>query len=449
MTSRRRWRSIPLSTVRPTTLAVHERRPQWFEDLEAWPATHPGQHPELVENMRRLGMPGGVALPLIVAGSVVGVVGIGFTAPRRLTSVERSTLLALAEQGAQALDRARLYRAEQRIAETLQRSLLPQGLPPPGPARPRRPLPARRCRHPGRGRLVRRGRRSTTAGVAIAVGDVVGQGPSAAAVMGQLRSALSTALLAGKGPAEALELLDRSPPGCPAPRPPPPPAWSWTGARDHPLGPGRAPAAAAARRRARCGSSTRAGSGTVLGVADRAPFTEGTAPIEPGAVAAAVHRRPRRAARTSRSTPAWTGWPTRSAGTAREPPDGPGHACCCRDPRRQRPARRRRAHRRPAPARRRCSDGCPPTRPGWPASAAPSWPGRPTAALPEDTVEDLQLTLGEALANAVEHAYRRRAGRWRARTRWPLVRTARSTCGSRASAAGARCRPTPGSAAAD
>ena len=29
-----------------------------------------------------------------------------------------------------------------------------------------------------------------------------------------------------------------------------------------------------------------------------------------------------------------------------------------------------------------------------------------TAALPEDTVEDLQLALGEALANAIEHAYR-------------------------------------------
>ena len=34
-----------------------------------------------------------------------------------------------------------------------------------------------------------------------------------------------------------------------------------------------------------------------------------------------------------------------------------------------------------------------------------TWSRWTTAALPEDTVEDLQLTLGEALANAVEHAY--------------------------------------------
>ena len=117
-------------------------------------------------------------------------------------------LLALAEQCAQALDRARLYRAERSIAETLQRSLLPQRLP----DLERLALAARYLP----------GAEGTQAGgdwfdvveldasrVAIAVGDVVGQGPSAAAVMGQLRSALSTALLDGHPPAAALELLDR------------------------------------------------------------------------------------------------------------------------------------------------------------------------------------------------------------------------------------------------
>src|SRR5918911_1990193 len=45
--------------------------------------------------------------------------------------------------------------------------------------------------------------------VAVAVGDVVGNGAPAAAVMGQLRSALAGLLLAGFGPARALEVLDR------------------------------------------------------------------------------------------------------------------------------------------------------------------------------------------------------------------------------------------------
>ena len=71
-------------------------------------------------------------------------------------------LLAVAEQCAQALDRARLYRAEQGIAETLQRSLLPAGAARPRAARAGRPLPARRRGQPGRRRLVRRGRSSWT-----------------------------------------------------------------------------------------------------------------------------------------------------------------------------------------------------------------------------------------------------------------------------------------------
>jgi anti-anti-sigma factor len=41
------------------------------------------------------------------------------------------------------------------------------------------------------------------------VGDVVGHGPAAAAVMGQLRSALAAHLLDGRSPAAALERLDR------------------------------------------------------------------------------------------------------------------------------------------------------------------------------------------------------------------------------------------------
>ena len=123
-------------------------------------------------------------------------------------AIERATLLALAEQCAQALDRARLYRAEHRVAETLQRSLLPQRLP----QLPRLALAARYL--PGAEGVQAGGDWYDVVEldehrVAIAVGDVVGQGAAAAAVMGQLRSALAAALLQGHGPAAALELLDR------------------------------------------------------------------------------------------------------------------------------------------------------------------------------------------------------------------------------------------------
>ncbi|GAA4778079.1 hypothetical protein GCM10023200_08750 [Actinomycetospora chlora] len=157
--------------------------------------------------MADAGVRGAMALPLVAAGTTVGALGIGLLDRDRVSRTERITLDALAEPCAMALDRARLYRGEHQIAETLQRSLLPQALPAlDGVALAVRYLP---------------GAVGTQAGgdwydvveldehrVAIAVGDVVGQGTAAAAVMGQLRTALSGYLLAGHGPADALGLLD-------------------------------------------------------------------------------------------------------------------------------------------------------------------------------------------------------------------------------------------------
>ena len=158
--------------------------------------------------MASFGLAATVALPLAVAGRTVGVIALAYPTVQRFTATDRGMLLAVAEQCAQALDRARMFRSERGIAETLQRSLLPAELP--------------QLRRLALAAHYVPGAEGAQAGgdwydvvelgggrVAIAVGDVVGQGPAAAAVMGQLRSALSAALLQGCGPAEALELLDR------------------------------------------------------------------------------------------------------------------------------------------------------------------------------------------------------------------------------------------------
>ncbi|GAA4861518.1 ATP-binding protein [Actinomycetospora straminea] len=164
-------------------------------------------HQSLRTLMREQGIRGAMALPLVAAGVTVGAIGVGLPDRARISHTERSALVALAEPCAIALDRARLYRAEHQIADTLQRSLLPQGLP----TLDRVDLAVRYLP----------GATGTQAGgdwydvvdlgehrIAVAVGDVVGQGTAAAAVMGQLRTALSGYLLAGHGPAEALGLLD-------------------------------------------------------------------------------------------------------------------------------------------------------------------------------------------------------------------------------------------------
>ncbi|MCD2185687.1 SpoIIE family protein phosphatase [Actinomycetospora soli] len=188
------------------TRAVRSERSIWVHEPE--PGEPEGaQDPELVALMRARGLRKVVTVPLIAAGNVVGGITVGRDVLGRLDAGERTTLLALAEPCAVALDRARLFRAEHEIAQTLQRSLLPQALPEVA----RLPIAVRYLP----------GAVGTSAGgdwydvvevgprhVAVVVGDVVGQGTAAAAVMGQLRTALSGYLLAGHGPGPALDLLD-------------------------------------------------------------------------------------------------------------------------------------------------------------------------------------------------------------------------------------------------
>ncbi|QFZ19516.1 SpoIIE family protein phosphatase [Saccharothrix syringae] len=104
-------------------------------------------------------------------------------------------------------ERELLRQREHEIAEALQRSLLPRELPALDRlATAARYLPA--AHHTRIGGdwyevIALGGTR-----VALAVGDVVGKGPEAAAVMGQLRTALEGFLLDGHSPAAALERLD-------------------------------------------------------------------------------------------------------------------------------------------------------------------------------------------------------------------------------------------------
>jgi serine phosphatase RsbU (regulator of sigma subunit)/anti-sigma regulatory factor (Ser/Thr protein kinase) len=115
---------------------------------------------------------------------------------------------ALAGQAAQALERARRFESEQRIAETLQHSVLPASLPAlPGVQLAGRYLPGTAELEVGgdwydaivlpNGRL------------GLVVGDVVGKGVRAAATMGQLRNAIRAFTLDRLKPATTLGRLSR------------------------------------------------------------------------------------------------------------------------------------------------------------------------------------------------------------------------------------------------
>lgn len=143
---------------------------------------------------------------------VVLSIAADFEATQGLPSVnldQHSDLFGLAQelQTANALLREAEER-ERTTSLTLQRAMLPTSIPEQARGRvAARYLPASSSLSVGGdwydvaalpdGRL------------AVAVGDVVGQGLQAAAVMGQLRSALSAVTVADVGPANALMVLDR------------------------------------------------------------------------------------------------------------------------------------------------------------------------------------------------------------------------------------------------
>ena len=198
-----RYSAMRLSAPFPLTVAVRTRTPQWVPDRAAWERHYPDVVGDLLPSTQAA-----AALPLVVGDRAIGAVGITFRSPRRFDPDTRGFLLTLASQVAVVFERAALADVRREVAETLQHSLLPRSIPPlPRLAVATRYLP---------------GVRGTRAGgdwydvlsfddgrVALVVGDVVGEGAGAAAVMGQLRSALATLLLEGHEPARALDLLDR------------------------------------------------------------------------------------------------------------------------------------------------------------------------------------------------------------------------------------------------
>ncbi|GAA4706523.1 hypothetical protein GCM10023215_53720 [Pseudonocardia yuanmonensis] len=392
-------RRLPADVPRPLAYAARTGEPVWV-----------GTRSTLAWSDRRLDDGGGelpdqVAVPLSLGGTPLGVLGLRFpVGGPELSDEARAALLTVAEQCAQALDRARLHEAEHQIAAVLQRSLLPP-----------EPRPFTRIRTATR---YRPGAAGVQAGgdwydvfavdddrIALSVGDVVGQGPAAAGVMGQLRVALSGALRQGNPPAAALEILDAH--------------VSWIpGARastaaclllDRASGTlrwaraGHLPPLLVDRDGARYLDDTR---GPVLGLPDHAPFTEGSTMIRPGTTLllytdGLVERR---------GEIVDDGLARLASAAARRALEGPDELV---DHLLEEVVEQQHGHADdialvavrllPAPLHAR-----------YPAapevlrrmrSDVRVWAEE--AALPKLLLEDLQLALGEAAANSVDHAYRR------------------------------------------
>jgi PAS domain S-box-containing protein len=180
----------------------------------------PSPRPASQEACDDVGMLSIVAAPLLARGELLGVMSLALS---RLTDREeqcydaydREFLSAVASRVAVAIDNAMLFEEERRTALAFQKSLLPQTMPDlDGLTVACRYVPAKPLETHGQGIQTQVGGDwydiiPLSAGrVGIVIGDVVGRGARAAAIMGQLRAALRAFAQDDKPPAEILRKLD-------------------------------------------------------------------------------------------------------------------------------------------------------------------------------------------------------------------------------------------------
>jgi PAS domain-containing protein len=147
-------------------------------------------------------------LPLITSGRPIGCCLLAYDRPHAFTGAERSLLTPLAALIAQALDRARLYDAKHNLAHALQQTLLPHALPTvTGLDVAARYLPASHGMDIG-GDFYDLIRLTDTTAAAV-IGDVQGHDVTAAALMGQARTAIHAHATAGAPPDQVLARTDR------------------------------------------------------------------------------------------------------------------------------------------------------------------------------------------------------------------------------------------------
>jgi GAF domain-containing protein/anti-sigma regulatory factor (Ser/Thr protein kinase) len=176
---------------------------------ERRPIVIPEVKPGLVVNplMFEKGVRSLLGVPLIVERRLVGVLHVGTLTPHQFTDSDIEMLQAVADRAALAIEHDRLFE-EHRVAQMLQRSLLPTDLPQPnGLTFSARYLPAAARRMVGGDWYdvleLPDGR------VGVAIGDVVGHGIEAATLMGALRSALQAYSVQGLSPRQIAPLLAR------------------------------------------------------------------------------------------------------------------------------------------------------------------------------------------------------------------------------------------------
>ncbi|MER5193619.1 SpoIIE family protein phosphatase [Streptomyces sp. NPDC002755] len=194
-----RFDAVPLTSQTPAVHTLTTGVPGFFGTFADLRRAYP---PAVLQD----GMAAWAFLPLITSGRPVGSLVLAYDRPRPFVPEERAVLTSTAGLIAQALDRARLYDTQHRLVHDLQAALLPHTLPEvPGLDVAARYLPATRGMDIGGDfyDLIR----LDTATAAATIGDVQGHNVNAAALMGQVRTAVHAN--AGAAPDEVLARTNR------------------------------------------------------------------------------------------------------------------------------------------------------------------------------------------------------------------------------------------------
>ncbi|MEH2329745.1 hybrid sensor histidine kinase/response regulator [Nostoc sp.] len=102
-------RRFSINAPAPLAEAVRTKQPIWQEPTE----TRVARYSNLTQEYAQYNYGAWISIPLIIEGRAIGGMSLAFTEIQKFNQDDRAFMLALAQQCAQAMERARLYEAEQ------------------------------------------------------------------------------------------------------------------------------------------------------------------------------------------------------------------------------------------------------------------------------------------------------------------------------------------------
>jgi len=189
--------------------ALRAGRPQLYADMTDDVLQRSATDANHLRLLRALELKSAMVIPLIARGRALGVLYLATAeSGRRYGEEDLALAESLGRRAALCVENARLYQREHRIAETLQRAFLPRDLPRvPG-------LSVHAAYVPGAAESELGGDwydafQLSDGRIVLSIGDVTGHGLHAAVSMGQVRQAIRAAAYEGDPPAAMLARANR------------------------------------------------------------------------------------------------------------------------------------------------------------------------------------------------------------------------------------------------